>query len=78
MSNWRQISLVLAMTMGISTFASSQVHTLIASTETVLPGASVTAIVTLDNDEGARGFSMGLAHPGTFLTLTAIDAGTAT
>ncbi|RUA09166.1 MAG: hypothetical protein DSY81_07220 [Bacillota bacterium] len=78
MSNWRQISLVLAMTMLMSSFAFSQVHTVTASNETVLPGASVTAIVTLDNDEGARGFSMGLAHPGTFLTLTAIDAGTAT
>jgi hypothetical protein len=78
MSNWRQFSLVLAMTMLLSSYASSQVHTVTASNETVLPGASVTATVTLDNDEGARGFSMGLAHPGTFLTLTAIDAGTET
>jgi hypothetical protein len=78
MSNWRQISLVLAMTMGISTFASSQVHTVTASNETVLPGAIVLVTVTLDNDEGARGFSMGLAHPGGFLTLTAIDAGAMT
>ncbi|MGE4613390.1 MAG: hypothetical protein AAEJ46_03525 [Planctomycetota bacterium] len=78
MSNWRQISLVLAMTLLMSSYASSQVHTVTASNETVLPGDSVTAIVTLDNDEGARGFSMGLAHPGTFLTLTAIDVGTAT
>ncbi len=78
MSNWRQISLVLAMTLLMSSYAVSQVHTVTASNETVLPGATVTATVTLDNDEGARGFSLGLANPGTFLTLTAIDAGAET
>ena len=41
----------------------------------VLPGDTVTASVALDNDEGARGFSMGLAHDGSFLTLISIEAG---
>ncbi|MGE4602109.1 MAG: hypothetical protein AAEJ65_04320, partial [Planctomycetota bacterium] len=78
MPKWRNLFTILVFTGLFSIPLYGQNHTVTASNETVLPGASVTASVTLDNDEGARGFSMGLAHSGSFLTLTAIEAGAAT
>ncbi|MEC9476514.1 MAG: dockerin type I repeat-containing protein [Planctomycetota bacterium] len=75
---WRIFCVVLCL-FGLAPQALfSQNHTLTASTGSGLPGSVVTASVTLDNDEGARGFSMGMAHSGTFLTLQSITPGTAT
>ena len=78
MPKWRNLFTILVFTGLFSIPLYGQNHTVTASNETVLPGANVTAAVTLDNDEGARGFSMGLAHTGSFLTLTAIEAGAVT
>jgi len=66
---------VSAMILFFTSMSIAQVHTVTASNEVALPGASVTVKVTLDNDEAARGFSLGLAHAGTILTLTAISNG---
>ncbi len=78
MSNLRILVSMLVAVMALGQMAIAQVHTVTASNETVLPGDSLIAIIALTNEEGARGFSLGLAHPGTLLTLTAIDQGTAT
>ncbi|MGE4620114.1 MAG: hypothetical protein AAEJ04_09935 [Planctomycetota bacterium] len=61
-----------------SNLSYAQNHTVTASTESVLPGGSVTAAVNLANDEGARGFSLGLSHTGASLTLQGIAPGVAT
>ena len=62
---------VFAMILFSTSMSIAQVHTVTASNEVALPGASATVEVTLDNEEAARGFSLGLAHAGTILTLTA-------
>ncbi|MDE0959893.1 MAG: dockerin type I repeat-containing protein [Planctomycetota bacterium] len=67
--------IVPAMILLTSSMIMGQVHTVTASNETALPGANVTASITLDNEEGARGFSIGVAHSGGILTLNAITAG---
>jgi hypothetical protein len=66
---------VSAMILLFTSMSIAQVHTVTASNEVALPGASATVKVTLDNEEAARGFSIGLAHTGTILTLTAISSG---
>ena len=50
-------------------------HVLNGTSETVLPGNPVTARVLLDNPAPVRGFSFGLAHDGTLLTLNSITEG---
>ena len=67
--------IVIAMILFSTSLSMAQVHSVTASDEVALPGASATVSVTLDNDEAARGFSLGLAHSGAILTLTAISAG---
>ena len=78
MPNWLIAVLILLFSGFVSSPLCGQDHTVTASAESVLPGNTVTASVALDNDEGARGFSMGLAHDGSFLTLISIEAGAAT
>ena len=56
----------------------AQNHTVSVSDNTVLPGGTVSVSILLTNEEGARGFSLGVAHSGTDLTLTAIAAGQTT
>lgn len=75
MPSWRILFVVLFFFAFISNALLAQNHTLTASNESVLPGGTVTAAVSLANDEGARGFSMGLTHEGSFLSLVSIDAG---
>ena len=78
MPKWHNLFIIPVIIGSFSVSVNAQNHTVTASTETVLPGDSVAASVTLNNDEGARGFSMGLTHEGAFLSLTAIDPGAAT
>ena len=54
-----------------------QTHILSPTSTSGVPGASVSVPVLLDNSEPARGFSLGLAHTGSILTLTAITEGAA-
>ena len=74
----RVFVLVLLTTLLSAGALSAQVHTLNVSNSSVLPGGSVDVSIQLSNDEAARGFSMGVAHSGADLTLTAITAGSAT
>ncbi|HCW44682.1 MAG: hypothetical protein H8E43_11540 [Planctomycetia bacterium] len=69
------LTLVLLTIFCCSDLSFSQVHTLTAGTGSVLPGGTVNIPVLLSNDEGARGYSMGVAHSGTDLTLTAMSPG---
>lgn len=68
------LGLILATLLGSSsTFA--QTHSVSVADNSVLPGGTVDVSILLTNEEGARGFSMGVAHSGTDLTLTAITPG---
>ena len=59
------LTLVLLTIFCCSDLSFSQVHTLTAGTGSVLPGGTVNIPVLLSNDEGARGYSMGVAPSGT-------------
>ena len=64
------LGLILATLLGSSsTFA--QTHSVSVADNSVLPGGTVDVSILLTNEEGARGFSMGVAHYGTDLTLIA-------
>ncbi len=66
---------VLLVSLIFTNLAHSQVHILTAGSESVLPSGTVNVPISLSNEEGARGFSLGLAHSGTDLTLTAVGPG---
>ncbi len=55
----------------------AQIHILSAESTSAIPGATVPISVLLDNDELARGFSLGMTHDGTILTLDSITEGAA-
>ena len=75
----RIIRTLIVFALGFTSFevGHGQTHILSPTSAAGVPGASVTVPILLENSEPARGFSLGLAHDGSILTLISISEGAA-